>query len=198
MGRRYKSPPWTSDYPDGPVEGVDTLNKVFFETPQVINVGTPVQPPTYSMSGGYNSTSSSSVVRLASSRILSICPERDQPAEVVYELSPRPTNAELEQYLKECLSFGIGRGAIVSRRYATQWRRENPTEWGIISYTLNQVPYSGDFTGPFNVLWFDPSSNAPKQEKAWAEDLILIHAMLPEVLLKTIIYNQMHAGESDG
>lgn len=193
MGRRYKNPPWEPEFNDQPVDGVDTANKVFFEAPKVITIGTSEYMTT---SCGSRTTTtvgtpgvlSDSPVRLASSRLARICPASEQPKTVVYELGLHPSNEELTEYLKHHSEWGFDKGAIVARRYAQNWRRTQCTEWGVITYVQDVAPHSSvDFRGPYNIQWFD---NAKECERGWAEDLIIIYAALPKDVLEMVITTQ--------
>lgn len=191
MGRRHKGG-WVSEFNEEPLPNIDTTNKVFIETPILLTIGkaAPIAFPSnpHQSYNGSSRVNANSPIRLESSRDGAVCP--NPPATVEYELSERPTWKEIDEYISECKCYGFGRGTIVARRYASTWRQTNPTEWGMITYITRQpTPTSGPFKGPFNVKWFD-FGGTPKEERAWAEDLLVIHAALDDDIVKAICENQ--------
>lgn len=196
MGRRYKQSEWEPEFPWKPIEGVETLDRVYFQQPKVLTIGTPSYQGYQSGARTYpnsnyspsNDVIASSPVRLASSRRSGVCPPSMQPVEVVYQLSTKPSQRDLDDYLHVARSFGMDKGAIVARRFCQPWRRTQATEWGYVTYVQTNVPHSSmEFSGPFNICWFD---HMKENEKAWMEDLILIHAAIPADVLEQIINSQ--------
>lgn len=188
MGKRYRGPVL-----DGtePVEGVETKGKLYFEMPQVITIGKP--KPTYtpvssSPASHVNGTVPNSVVRLDSSKQYAICPFHNQPKTVDYDLGLRPSYEELKRYLQKYEIMGYGKGSVVTRRYQTPWRYKDPHQWGIIIYTVNSAAYGTDFKGPYCVRWFDNVNQ--KEERAWAEDLVVIHTCLSKEMIEDILESQ--------
>lgn len=181
--------------PDGtePVEGVDTKDCVFFEKPTLILVGKAEEPevitPLVTPVNGHLITDEQarsliSPVRLHSSRQFQMC--NNPPKQVHYPLTMFPTNSEAQEYLRIAAIAGFDTGAIVTRRWQNPWRYKNVHQWGVILYTIGHPPYQQRWS-PFEVKWFEA---ATQSEKAWAEDLVVVHATLSEALLDDVLESQ--------
>lgn len=196
MGRRAKGP-----FLDGtePVEGVDTKDKLFFEKPTLQLVGIEVPEPvtttyyprgptsTHVNMGDEDLRTTIGKCRLMSSRSYQVC--SNAPSDKLeYALGQLPTFDEVKEYLRKKRIDGYGGGAIVARRWQNDWRFKHPGQWGIIMYESGN-PSPGQKWAPYNVFWFEQSANI-QNEKAWAEDLIIIHTHLDESYLQDILYTQ--------
>jgi hypothetical protein len=193
MGRRAKGP-----ILDGtePVEGIDTDGRLFFEKPRLMVVGKAEEIPVTTF--GYPRTHTDTAppeedlrtttgkLRLVTSRNYQVCSQ--QPGEVEYQLSQLPTYKEVKDYLKQKRIDGYGAGAIVARRYQNDWRFKHPGQWGIIMYEVGN-PSLNQRWAPYSVYWFEQSAIF-QNEKAWAEDLVIIHTHLDDSYLQDILRSQ--------
>jgi hypothetical protein len=192
MGRRWK--PQLPE-PDGtePVEGIETKERVYFEKPTLVLVGKAEEE--YSARNHYSGGTSrvneflredearslQSRVRLTSSRNVTMC--TNQPDFVTYPLTMYPTYNEAQDYLKQNKIHGYGPGAIVTRRFANQWRFRNVHQWGVILYETGNPTFQQRWS-PYEIKWFEAGSST---EKAWAEDLVIIHACLSDDVLTDLL-----------
>lgn len=178
-----------------PVEGVDTKDKLFFEKPILTLVG---KAEAYVSSFPNNSGTSSvikmednphaliSKCRLATSRQYQIC--NSPPKEVTYALGQLPTAAQVTEYLHDKRIHGYGTGAVVTRRYQQDWRYRSVAQWGVIVHEI-AYPQPTTLWSPYSVIWFE-AHNGLSTEKAWAEDLVVIHAHVSDDLLDDILVSQ--------
>lgn len=193
MGRRSKGP-----FLDGtePVEGIETVGKVFFEMPQVITVGKAEPEPNHYPYYNRQSSVSNNVitedlkatvgkVRLLSSRNYQVC--NTPPDEVEYRLSQLPMYTDCQEYLRIMRIAGFGVGAVVTRRFQSEWRYKGVSHWGIITFETGH-PNSAQAWAPYTVKWFDAIGSAT--EKAWAEDLVVIHAHMDNAYLESMLEDQ--------
>lgn len=194
MGRRARGP-----ILDGtePVEGVETADKVFFEKPRLLVVGKAEPEPSYSFPRAHHTRSDPNApeedlsatvgrLRLLSSRNYQVC--STQPGDLEYQLSQNPTCEEVKDYLKKNRIDGYGTGAVVTRRYQNDWRFKHPSQWGVIMYESG-TPSPRQRWAPYTVYWFEPTTLL-QNEKAWAEDLVIIHTHLDDSYLQDILYSQ--------
>lgn len=197
MGKRSRGPFVEVDGTE-PVEGVETKGKVFFEKPLLCLVGKAddIKPHYYPVGRRVDLTPNEPQedrnakigrVRLMSSRNLPIC---DSPPESVeYGLSQYPTFGDVKEYLREKRIEGYGQGAVVVRKYQAKWRFKSPHQWGIILYEIaspmGHVPWA-----PYNVTWFSEEQRVPGGERAWAEDLLIIHSHLDDTYITDILISQ--------
>ena len=197
MGRRYTREPIL----DGtePVEGVVTKGKVFFEKPVLQLVGKAEAEPPRSYHGSNPAFHGSNrmpeipkgeritPVRLKSSHNTAIC--QHLPKENYYDLPINPNYHEVKEYLAKKRIEGFGQGAVVARRFQMEWRFKTPPQWGFLKYEIENVVTGTDFA-PYRVMWFDTNINIDQEEKAWAEDLVVVHAAVDKSLIKDIMEHQ--------
>lgn len=196
MGQRYKPEPEL----DGtePVDGVVTEGRIFFEKPKLFLVGKaeePSPPRSHYPRGATSGTSASDLSevearstssrpRLASSRTYVVC--QTPVMNVEYPLTMYPKIDEATAYLKQAHINGFGPGAIVTRRHQNNWRYTNVHQWGVILFEIANPPFNQRWN-PFEVKWFE---NQTSIERAWAEDLIVVHAYMDKKYLLDLLESQ--------
>ena len=155
-------------------------SQLYFDEPVVQKIDhsgfrTPAISPVNDIVDGDVSTS----IRTVSCRPPGSTSFKDQwPDKVTYGCSERPSYQESHEYVERQQIHGFGKYAIVARRWAHPIRFLHGHQWGMI-IQLNYVAFIHDMSpwAPYVVRWFAKES---VEEKAWAEDLIVIHAALDD------------------
>lgn len=180
MGRRYKG-----HVPQEMLEDQGVPGKLYFEMPQVRDLVIRRHEGSTKVSI-IDADSRLSACRLASTVALRDFSQKDL---IDYELGVRPTLEEIKFYIRAAEIAGFGMGSIVARRWCADWRWETCQQWGMITqvhaYTANE--YNGETYAPFTVRWLDRTT---PEDKAWAEDLFVIHACMSKNLLASIVEEQ--------
>jgi hypothetical protein len=181
-----------------PVEGVETKGKLFFEKPILTVVGKEEIPVVQSYHHNSPMNTSRSIhdnvgnpnskvgpVRLLSSHNYQVCTQERRPKEVEYALNQYPTHNQVLEYLKLKRVDGFGTGAVVARRYQNEWRYKVVHQWGIIMFEIAN-PTMHQLWAPYSVKWLEGDVS----EKAWAEDLVVIHSHMDMDYITDILETQ--------